>query len=330
MAGAMKVLNDNIKEARFKRVYLLCGQEDYLRHQYRDKLRQAIAGDDDMNYSYYEGKTIDIKEIIDTCETLPFFADRRLVVIEDSGFFKNACDDALVDYIKNIPEYLTILFVDKEIDKRSRLYKAVSQNGYVSEMTVQDDETLKKWVRGLLSSENKRMDSRVLQTFIEYAGSSMDNIRQELEKLICYALGRDEITTSDIEAVCTVTTENKIFDMVTAVATKQQRKALDLYYDLLTLKEPPMRILFLLVRQFNLILQVKDMRKDGYTAATMAKKIGVQGFVVNKCLEQAEYFSSTVLRGALETCASYEEAFKTGRLDEKMCVELIIIKYSSK
>lgn len=326
----MKIISENIKEDRFKRVYLLCGEEDYLRHQYRDKLKNAITSGDDMNYSYYEGKGIDIKELIDTCETLPFFAERRLVVIEDTGFFKNSCDDALVEYIKNIPEYLTILFVDKEVDKRNRLYKAVSQNGYVSEMTIQDESVLKRWVTSLLNDENKRMDQKTLQLFIEYAGSSMDNIKQELEKLVCYTMGRDDIIGSDVEAVCTVTTENKIFDMVSSVATKQQRKALDLYYDLLTLKEPPMRILFLLVRQFNLILQAKDLKENGYAPATMAKKMGVQGFVANKCLEQAGFFTKERLMEALNDCASYEEAVKTGQLDEKMCVELIIIKYSTK
>ncbi len=324
----MKIINENIKDGRFKRVYLICGEEDYLRRQYKEKLREAITGGDDMNYSYFEGKGIPVKEVIDVCETLPFFAERRLVVLENSGFFKNACEDALVEYIKNIPEYLTILFVETEVDKRNRLYKAVSQNGYVSEMQIQEDSVLKKWVQSLLAAENKKMDARTLQTFLEYAGSSMDNIKGELEKVICYAYGREILTEEDVKQICTVTTENKIFDMVSAVALKKQKEALALYYDLLTLKEPPMRILYLLTRQFNLILQVKELEEEGYGSATMAKKMGVQNFIVNKCQNQAKLFTRTKLRQALEECASFEEAVKTGRLDDRMCVELIIIKYS--
>lgn len=326
----MKIINENIREGRFKRTYLICGEEDYLRKQYRDKLRDAITSQDDMNYSYYEGKGIDVKEVIDTCETLPFFAERRLVIMENTGFFKNSCDDDFVEYIKNVPEYLTICFVEKEVDKRNRLYKAVSANGYVSEMTIQDDSVLKKWIVSLMNSEGKRLDNRTLDFFLERAGSSMDNIRSETEKLVCYTMGRDIITMEDVDAVCTVTTENKVFDMVAAVALNKQREALALYYDLLTLKEPPMRILYLLSRQFNLILQVKELQRDGYSAATMAKKMGVQSFIVTKCMAQAEKFTITRLKEALEECASFEEAVKTGRLEDKMCVELIIIKYSQK
>lgn len=326
----MKIINENIKEGRFKRVYLICGEEDYLRRQYKDKLKKAVTGGDDMNYSYYEGKQINVKEVIDVCETLPFFADMRLVVMENTGFFKNACDDALVEYVKSIPEYLTILFVESETDKRSRLYKAVSQNGYVCEMKIQEEGVLKKWIVSLLTAEQKKMDNRTLDLFLEYAGSTMDNIRTELEKLVCYTMGREEITTEDVRQICTVTTVNKIFDMVSAVALKRQRQALDLYYDLLTLKEPPMRILYLLSRQFNLVLQVKELSSEGYQAASIAKKMGVKSFIVTKCLNQAEYFTKAQLKEALDECASYEEAVKTGRLEDKMCVELIIIKYSQR
>lgn len=327
----MKIINENIKDMRFKRAYLIYGEENYLKQQYKNKLREAITGGEDMNYSFYDGKGINLMEVIDVCETMPFFSEYRLVVMEDTGLFKNSCDDKFVDYIKNIPEYLVIVFVESEVDKRNKLYKAVSQAGYVSEMKLQDESVLRKWVAGLLAQESKNMeDSRALQTFLEYAGNSMDNVKQELEKLICYTMGRNVITTEDIKAVCTVTTVSKIFDMVSAVALKKQKEALELYYDLLTLKEPPMRILFLLSRQFNQLLQVKQLQKEGYSVESTAKKMGIQTFVVNKYLPQIKLFTEEKLIQALEECASLEEAVKTGRMDDKMCVELVIIKYSQR
>lgn len=328
----MKFLNEHMKEQRFKNLYLLCGEEDYLKRLYKNRMKQAIVGDDDMNYSYYSDKDIPIKEFIDTCETMPFFAERRLVIVEDSGFFKNACDDALVDYVKAIPEYLIIIFVESEVDKRNRMYKAVTQNGYVCEMNKQDDAMLKKWIVRTMGEyeEPKKCDNRTLDYFLQLTNGSMEHILNELHKVFSYTAGRDIITIEDVQAVCTVTTENKIFDMVAAVATKKQNVALDLYYDLLTLKEPPMRILYLLSRQFNMILQVKELLEDGYSAQSIAKKMGVQGFIVTKCQNQAGYFTREKLLEAMEECASYEEAVKTGRMDDKMCVELIIIKYSQK
>ena len=91
----------------------------------------------------------------------------------------------------------------------------------------------------------------------------MDYIKQETEKLVSYCQGRDVVTVEDVEKVCTTQTTSHIFDMISAIANKKQQQALDLYYDLLELKEPPMRILYLIVRQFNGILQVKDLMSRG-------------------------------------------------------------------
>lgn len=81
-----------------------------------------------MNFNHYEGKGIDIRQLIDLCETLPFFADRRVILLEDTGFFKNKCEE-LADYMKELPEYLCMIFVESEVDKRSRMYKAVKACG---------------------------------------------------------------------------------------------------------------------------------------------------------------------------------------------------------
>ena len=100
----MKTLNEDIKTGNFKPVYLLYGEEAYLKKQYRDRITKAIFPDGDtVNYAYYEGKGINPGELIDLAETMPFFADRRLIVIENSGFFKNASPE-LADYIKTMPD----------------------------------------------------------------------------------------------------------------------------------------------------------------------------------------------------------------------------------
>lgn len=325
----MKFLNDHIKRNEFKQVYLLCGEEEYLKKQYRDKLREAMVGDDTMNYAYYEGKKLDTKEIVNTADTLPFFADRRLLIIENSGFFKSTSED-VVNLVKNMPEYLHIIFVDGEIDKRNKLYKAVKDKGYISEMKFQDVGILSRWVNGLLKAENKFMDRRVMELFLTKTGVQMDNIKAELEKVICYTMGKEEITEEDIEKICTTQTTNKIFDMITAIATRQQKKALDLYYDLLLLKEPPMRIMYLITRQFNMMLQVKEMVNERHDNATISKTLGIAPFLVGKYIAQAKGFTYQAIRNALLDFAETEEAVKTGRLDDKTAVELMIIKYSNK
>ena len=130
----MKCLNEDLKSGQFNNVYLLYGEEAYLKKQYKDKLRNAmLSPDDTMNYAYYEGKGTNVKEVIDLAETLPFFAERRLIILEDTGFFKNATAD-LADYIKEMPETTAMIFVESEVDKRGKLYKAVQSKGRAVEL----------------------------------------------------------------------------------------------------------------------------------------------------------------------------------------------------
>ena len=157
----------------------------------------------------------------------------------------------------------------------------------------------------------------------------MENITKELEKLFCYAYGRDEITNEDVDAVCVTRISNHIFDMVEAVAQKKQRKALDLYYDLLALKEPPMRILFLMIRQYRILNQVKGLLKAGYERKEIASKAGLHPFVAGKYMEQARHFETAVLRAVLEEGADLEQRVKTGRLTDKLAVELFLVKHSN-
>jgi len=324
----MQRLIEDIKTGKFNRIYLLYGEEAYLRRQYRDRLREAVIGDDTMNYHYYEGKNISVGEVVDQAETLPFFADRRLILVENSGFFKSG-GEALADYLKEPAPTAYFVFVETEVDKRSRLYKAVQARGCAVEFAVQDESTLKRWVLGMVKKENKKISGPALELFLEKTGTDMENIRREIEKLFCYCLEREAITAADIDAVCTKRLSNHIFDMVSAIADKKQKKALELYYELLAQKEPPMRIMFLIARQFNLLLQVKELRGKGYSNKTIGEKVGLPGFVAGKYVSQASRFGTEEIRDALEVCVETEEAVKTGKMNETMGVEMLIIRYSS-
>lgn len=323
----MKQLNEDIKAGQLKQVYLLYGEEAYLRKQYRDRLRSALAGEDIMNCHYFEGKDVNSGEIIDLAETLPFLAPRRVIIIENSGLFKKG-GEALAEYMTSMSETAYFVFVETEVDKRSRLFKAVRDKGRVTEFPLQDENTLLRWIAGLAAKEKKRITDRDIRYFLEKTGTDMANIRTELEKLFCYAMDREVITAEDIDEICTRRVTNQIFEMISAIADKNQKKALELYYDLLALKEPPMRILFLIARQFNLLMQVKECRAKGYDNRTIAEKTGLHNFIVGKYLAQAARFTSETLRGAVSACVEAEEGVKTGRMNDSMSVELLILTYS--
>ena len=325
----MKKLSEEIKSGQLKQVYILYGEDAYPRSQYKDKLKTALLGDGDaMNFHYFEGKDVRSQEVIDLAQTMPFLAERRVIMLENSGLFSHGGED-LAEYMSAISPTAYFVFVEPTVDKRSKLYKAATAKGRAIEFKAQDETTLKRWILGLLKKENKNITERDLNLFLDKTGSDMENIRGELEKLFCYCMEKDVITAQDIEAVCTKQVSSQIFDMINAVAERRQKAAMDLYYDLLTLKEPPMRILFLITRQFNLLLQVKELRNKGFDANTIGEKVGLAGFIARKYAAQAAKFKEADLRSALTDCVETEEAVKTGRMNDVMSVELLIVKYSA-
>ncbi|MBQ9489733.1 MAG: DNA polymerase III subunit delta [Lachnospiraceae bacterium] len=312
-----------IKENRFANVYLLYGEERYLKKQYTDKLRKALAGDDEMNVHFFEGKDISVAQIIDLAETMPFLADRRVIFLSDSGLFKSG-GEQMADYLAAPNDTTFFVFTESEVDKRSKLFKTVSAKGCAVEFTTQDDNTLKRWVASLLAREGKKVTEATVMLFLSKTGTDMENIQSELEKLICYCMDKDVVTSADVEAICTTRLQDRIFDMVEAVTRRQTTKALELYYDLLALKVQPLQILAMLARQYNLTYQAKELKKRGVPDREIASKIGVPPFVVGKYLSQAGQQKSSDLRRALEQCVQADQDIKSGLINDKMAVEIII------
>ena len=326
----MKNIQADIKSGNFKSAYLLCGEEAYLKVQYKNKLLKALNPDDDtMNFNHYEGRNIDVKELIDLCETMPFFADRRVVLLEDTGFFKNKCDE-LADYMKELPDYLCLVFVEDEVDKRSKMYKAVKSAGYICEINRQTENDIAIWAARIFDYNGKKITKANMSYLIASVGTDMEVLSREIEKLISYALNKNVISKEDIDAVCIKQLNVRIFDMMDAISVKNQKKTLDCYYELIAEKEPPMRILFMISRQFNLMLQAKDLSSRGMNREQVAHTMGVQSFIAGKCINQCRNFSMAELKSGLAESVNTESLIKSGMMDENIGVEMLLVKYSKR
>lgn len=324
----MQRIIEDIKSGQLKKIYLLFGEETYLIRQYRDKLTEAaLSGADGMNLNRFEGKGIAPSSIIDMAETLPFFADRRVILLEHTELLKSSAE-GFTEYVENMPDYVCMILVESQVDKRTRLYKAIAKNGLAVEFPRQNEQTLKKWILSILKKEQKQTTEEALSLFLEKTGDDMENIKSELEKLICYCYDRSVISTKDIEQICTHQIQNQIFDMIGAMSDGKQEKALKLYYDLLALKEPPMRILALIERQFNSLLQIKELMLKKNTQDQIADKMGMKHFVVGKYIAQARKYDLKYLKQALKDCVDADYNFKAGKIADQLCVELLIVKYS--
>lgn len=322
----MRQIIQDIKNNSFKSSYLLYGEEAYLRIQYRDKLVKALVNEgDNMNYHYYEGKEINIPEIIDLAETMPFMAEHRVIVIENSGFFQSSCE-GLVEYLENPAETVIFIFVDDKVDKRSKLYKVVSKNGYSSEFSKQNEATLKKWIAQKLNAEQKIISDYNCNYFLEKAGTDMANISNELEKLICFSINEYEISREAIDAVCTQCIENKIFIMIENISSKKAEKALELYHDLLTLKESPLGILALIVSHYNNLLIVKILQSKNLSRAKISEKIKRSPYLTGKFERQAESYSVKQLKSAIKYALNTDESIKFGRIQDILALEILIVE----
>lgn len=325
----MNHISENIASKTFEHVYLLYGSEAYMRRRAANELCNAIVpATDTMNRMSFEGKDTQEGEIIDLGETLPLFSERRLIVVKNSGFFKGS-SELLTDYMAAIPDYLTLVFSEDEVDKRSRLYRAVVKYGYAEEFKIQDEKTLIRWAARLMQQGGRKIRQGDAEYFIARTGRDMGRIALEVDKLTAYTEGREEITRGDIDALTGRETENKIFDMTAAVAAGDRKKALALYRDLLELREAPMRILILIERQFRQMLLTAGMLEEKAGNEEIARKLGVPSFVVRRYGGMVRHMKKENLQHAAELCLQFEEDIKNGRITDRLSVELLLISLTA-
>ncbi len=324
----MRRIDEDIAKGQFQNLYLLYGEEDYLKLQYKNKLLSALVTEgDNMNFTKYEDSGINELQVIDQAETMPFFAEHRVILIENSGFGKKM-PEKLGEYLSQIPDFTIFIFVEPSADKRGKLYKAAKAAGRDIEINMPNESDLAKWVGGLLKESGKQMKREAWAQFLIMTHDSMDNMARELEKLVTYVGDRGQITLEDVNAICIARVETKIFDMINAIAAKDLRKTLDLYQDMLSAKEPPMKILFMIVRQFRQMNVIKELSEFGENAGTISRKVGAPDFAVKRTQQLAKNFSHKEITALLNDAANFEKQVKTGQLDEKLAVELIIMKYA--
>ncbi len=325
----MQTIDEDIRTGVFHPAYLLYGEEAYLKNLYKNRIRQAVLPEEDpVNFTYFSGKDPNVRQIIDLAETMPFLADHRLILVEDSGLFKSGSEE-LAKYVPDIPPETVLVFSEEEVDKRGKLYKAVAKYGHAAAFLRQDEKTLRTWVIRRVKKAGKKIGPDAYALFRQKTGNDMENITQELDKLLAYTLDREEITCGDVEAVCTQTPEDQIFQMIRAIAGQRQKEALDLYYDMLANKEAPMKILYLIARQFNQLLQVKDLQESGAPQKDMADRMSLYPGVIRQLLGQASRFSKKALQQAVTDCVEAEEDVKTGKMQDRLAVEMLIVRFSS-
>ncbi len=326
----MNTLKENLKSHNFMKCYLFYGSEQFLKNYYEKRLKNAILiSNQEMNFDIFEGRDIDINNIIDSADTLPFMSDKRFVIVKDSElFFNNRKNDTerMKQYLKDMPQNTCILFIENEIDKRNKLYKAVNTIGHCIEFVSPKENELVAWLQKEFKNNNKIIETKTAIYMLRNIGTDMEFLINEIQKLVAYKYNQSDITKEDIDLICTKSLEARIFDMLNAMGNKNMQKALEIYNNMITLKEAPIKILIMIIRQFRLLIQVKYLLIQGYKPKEIADRLKQKLFLVNGLIQQCENFSYQSLMQAFEQCLETDLAIKTGT--SPSAIELLIVKLS--
>lgn len=329
----MNNLDNIIKERNFKNIYLIFGEEYYLKNIYEKKIIDSIVPKSVkmMNFDILEGKTVEVSRIKEICDTLPFMNEHRAVLIRNSQLFvegRKAETEKITEYIKEIPKTTILLFFEEKVDKRLKLFKEVKKFGDIFEFNNLNEKELCQWILKKFYENNKKISDATAIYLIRNIGDSMELLSNEINKLISYK-EFEEITKQDIDEICTKSIESKIFDLVGAIGNKNIEKAMNVYKGLIFNKVSPFMILSMIARQFRIILQVKYLNKQGKSINNIAKELGLRDFVVKEALLQSNNFTNKVLLEAINECLEIDNKSKTGFIQDELGVEMLIVKYSS-
>jgi DNA polymerase III subunit delta len=323
----MHPIDQDINSGEFHNVYILYGDEAYLRRNYKKKLLKALVSEKDtMNFSTFTVNDVSTEKIIDLAETMPFFAERRVILCEECGYFAKS-DEKLADYLKEIPESSIFIFTEESLDKRTKTYKAVKDSALFIECKMPDERTLSLWAINKLKKAGKKITSSAWNEFYLRTSESMDLMDVELDKLISYTGNNVEIKIEDIQAICIGQVEEKIFDMIRAISSKDSAQAMRYYKGLLLSREEPFRILYMLESQFKQLLLVKNMHDKNYSNSEIASAAGMATYFVGKNLEVSRNFSEKEVLSFLSEAASLEGNAKSGLISPQNAVETLIMSH---
>ena len=266
--------------------------------------------------------------IIDNCETLPAFFDRRLIVVKNSGLFKGTSGNELADFLQNVPAHACLVFIEEEIDKRVKYVKLIEKYGLIVAFNFKMPDELAGWVMKRIKELDHETNPRTAALIVEYCEPGMDDILNEIKKLCSFAGNRREITEEDVERVCTRSVKSRVFELTDAIAANQVARALSLLNDMEVMKEPMPKVMYMIARQFRQLIQVKLMLREGAAQSVIASHFRVQPFIARKLINQAQKFTGEKLEKAVSTGLELDLSVKTGRLDSKAAVELMIASLS--
>ena len=325
-----------------KGIYLLYGEETYLLEQQLKKIKknfgELVKG---INYIAIDENNVD--QLIADIETPAFGYPNKLIIARNTGIFKREgkgrtggaskeLKDKINEYLKDnvdmINESVVLTFVEEEAEKNS-IFNTIEKIGQVCNFEEQKPFQITKRLKNICNNYKVNVDENVLQYLIECCGTNMQDLINEIRKLIEYAGENGKIQKQDIDKLCIKKIESVIFDLTDNLGQKKIKEAMEVLYNLIASKEPIQKILITLYNHFKKLYFVKIAVANNKDVATSLNLKANQMFLVNKYKLQAKGFKTSELRKIIQELQDLDYRYKIGSIDLNVGLEAILCAYCS-
>ena len=323
-----------LRETGPERLYVLCGEEEYLREQFLSELkRQCLpSGEDDFSYRRFDGSALDLRELADAVDAVPFLSDRTLLEVRGCDTNKLGEEEAqqLIALTEDLPDYCTLVFVMSAAyapDGRLKVTKALQKHGRILRFQGQHGDMLIKWVAKRFGALQKRITVEDAQYLILITGGLMNRMIPEIEKVGAYA--RDAvITRADIDAVVQKVPDAVVFEMTDLIAERRGDAVLQKLGELLSDKHnEPIPLLAAVGNQMRRLYAAKCAQAERLSVSDTMALCGVpHEFIVQKLQRSARGFSMERLEHALRLCVETDYAMKHSAADDAELLKELLLR----
>lgn len=330
---------DRIKNGQVNLVYLVQGKEPYLQELARKVFLETIVTpeDQDLNVGRFNMEEVSIQTAIQDAESVPFFGERRLVLVDNPSFFtgekeKKSMDhqlERLQAYLENPMDSSVMVFFapyDK-LDQRKKIVKQLKKVAVLLDASELTERDVKQYIQDSLRNHQYSIQEEALETLLVKTQYSLTNSMKELDKLMIASIDTKMIPLELVESLVAKTLEQNIFELGESILKKEGVKALQIYHDMLLQKEDPLKMNAILLGQFRLLLQVSYLKREGYQEPEIQKTLGVHPYRVKIALQQSRRFGLPLLEKAFMQLVDTEYALKTSVGIKEMQLEWFILQF---
>jgi len=324
----MHNIKNDIKIGIYSNIYIFSGEEDFLIDFYTKEIISKVTDPDTKEFNLlkiYNNLPQD-SEIDSFVNSYPFMSEKKVLIIEDTKIFKKTPDSVKTffsELVSNIPEYMIIIFAEKEIDKRNALYKQISKIYPVCEFEFQSIQALSTWITKFFNSNGKEIARDDASYICEIAGPSMLCLKAEAEKLISFTEG-ETITREIIVSLVTRNIENRVFAMIDDIVSSDNINAMKKLSDLKALNEEPIKIISIIFNKFAAFHKLLTLKNK--SIREICSICGMYEKHAKNNLAQAQVLGAKKIANVMLKCRDMDFAIKNGTIDKWVAVELVLFE----